>query len=129
MAVEAGAKFDVGGIELDRPFKIRRLGHFGVNVRDTQASLDFYTKLLGFRVSDTQDFGRILGMMAPDRVAGLGDGLGWFMRHGTDHHSFVIFPRPVYEAVAETRAGRPVFAPDNTINQITWQLGSMREVS
>src|SRR5919205_965198 len=43
------------------------------------------------------------------------------MRHGTDHHSFVIFPREALERLG--RGGGQV-----TINQITWQVGSLREV-
>src|SRR5438034_7782410 len=51
------AQFNVGGVRLARPFRIRRLGHFGVNVRDPEASRDFYCRLLGFRISDPLDFG------------------------------------------------------------------------
>jgi hypothetical protein len=36
-------EFEVGGVRLHRPFKIRRLGHFGVNVQDPEVSRDFYT--------------------------------------------------------------------------------------
>jgi len=44
-------KFDVGGVWLERPFKIRRLGHFGFNVLNMDAALRFYD--LGFRVART----------------------------------------------------------------------------
>ena len=50
-------EFDVGGVRLPRPFKLLRLGHFGVNVEDAEVSRDFYTRLIGFRVSDPIDFG------------------------------------------------------------------------
>ena len=36
----------VGGILYDRPFKIRRLNHFGISVEDTGASLAYYTELM-----------------------------------------------------------------------------------
>jgi glyoxalase/bleomycin resistance protein/dioxygenase superfamily protein len=42
-------KYDVGGVLLDRPFKIRRLGHFGYNVENVAGCLEFYCELLGFR--------------------------------------------------------------------------------
>jgi catechol-2,3-dioxygenase len=42
--------FEVGGVRLPRPFKLLRLGHFGVNVSDPEASLDFYTRLLGLQL-------------------------------------------------------------------------------
>jgi len=34
MAKKTNGKFDVGGVLLAQPFKIRRLGHFGLNVPD-----------------------------------------------------------------------------------------------
>ena len=49
-------EFDVGGVRLPRPFRIRRLGHFGVNVLDMEAARHFYCDLLGFRISDPIDF-------------------------------------------------------------------------
>jgi catechol 2,3-dioxygenase-like lactoylglutathione lyase family enzyme len=101
------ARFDVGGVMLDRPFKVRRLGHFGFNVADPDAGLHFYSDLLGFKLSDVID---------------RGDFKGYFTRYGGDHHAFVLFkdrPRPAdYQ-------GRE----DITINQITWQVGSMAEVA
>ena len=57
MATQLGDGFDVGGIRLDRPFKIRRLGHFGFNSRNMNAAMHFYRDLLGFQVTDTLDFG------------------------------------------------------------------------
>ena len=35
-------EFDVGGVRLPRPFKLLRLGHFGVNVMDVEAAREFY---------------------------------------------------------------------------------------
>jgi catechol 2,3-dioxygenase-like lactoylglutathione lyase family enzyme len=107
---------------LDRPFKIRRLGHFGFNVRSVTECMPFYTDLLGFSISDPIDFG---SRVEDENVrASLGDGIGYFMRHGTDHHSFVIFPKPVLDHLAGKTE------PDElTINQITWQVGSLREVT
>jgi hypothetical protein len=32
MAAKRNGRFDVGGVLLAQPFKIRRLGHFGLNV-------------------------------------------------------------------------------------------------
>ncbi len=117
-----GERFDVGGVLLDRPFKIRRLGHFGFDARDMQASLAFYADLLGFQVSDTLDFAKVYPK--PEELAGLGDSVGRFMRHGSDHHSFVLFPKRVRDAMLR---GSNVPA-DVTINQITWQVGSLSEV-
>lgn len=118
----AANKFNVGGIRLDRPFKIRRLGHFGFNVKDIEACSRFYIDLLGFNISDPLDFGR---RIEDDAVReGFDSTVGYFMRHGSDHHSFVLFPKPVLDYMG----GRST-RPDVTINQITWQVGSLREVT
>ncbi len=115
----------MGGILLRQPFKIRRLGHFGFNSDHLDECVHFYRDLLGFRVSDVMDFARIVPDPAP--FAGLGETRGYFMRYGTDHHAFVIFPRPVLEKLIEQASGRPP-RPGVTVNQITWQVGSLGEV-
>jgi len=118
----AQSKFNVGGVWLDRPFKIRRLGHFGFNVRDVKACARFYTDLMGFSISDPIDFGR---RIEDEEIRkGFDSTVGYFMRHGSDHHSFVVFPKPVLDHMGG-RSSRP----DVTINQITWQVGSLREVT
>jgi catechol 2,3-dioxygenase-like lactoylglutathione lyase family enzyme len=100
--ISVATKYNVGGILLDRPFKIRRLGHFGFNVTDLEKAHHFYSDLLGFRVSDEFQRG------------------GWFMRFGTDHHAFALFKKQPVEAAPDAR-------PDITINQITWQTQSLTE--
>jgi catechol 2,3-dioxygenase-like lactoylglutathione lyase family enzyme len=55
----------------------------------------------------------------------LGDPKGYFTRYGSDHHSFVIFNKRVREALDKRRK----FRPGITVNQITWQVGSMAEVA
>ncbi|NQU69554.1 MAG: VOC family protein [Rhodospirillales bacterium] len=115
-------KHDVGGLEMDRPFRIRRLGHFGFNVQDIAACMPFYTDLLGFSIADPIDFG---SRIEDEKIrAGFKDTTGYFMRHGSDHHSFVIFPKPVLDHLGGRSA-----RSDININQITWQVGSLREVS
>lgn len=114
-------QYNVGGIVLPRPFKVRRLGHFGFNALKVSESLAFYNALLGFKISDELDFSKNPNM--PEAVKALPDARGFFMRHGTDHHSFVLFNK----RVMDFRADR-TFRSDVTINQITWQVGSLREV-
>jgi len=104
-------KYDVGGLLLDRPFKVRRLGHFGFNVGDLEANQHFYRDLLGFRQSD---------VMADQE----GNPRGIFMRYGGDHHAFVLFKR-AQPGQSGPGAGGP---PEVTLNQITWQVGSLAEV-
>ncbi len=117
----AGESFDVGGVRLARPFRIRRLGHFGVNVMDMEAARRFYEGLLGFRISDQLDFS---SRFSEEQRARLGSCVGYFSRHGTEHHSFVFFPRRALDALHDAARERA----DITINQITWQAGSLGEV-
>lgn len=56
MATTTPQTYNVGGVMLQQPFKIRRLGHFGFNVSDMEKAVHFYRDLLGFRVSDVLDF-------------------------------------------------------------------------
>jgi catechol 2,3-dioxygenase-like lactoylglutathione lyase family enzyme len=116
------AMYNVGGVLFERPFKIRRLGHFGLNATRMEECVRFYTEELGFRISDKRDFGA--HAEHPEDLAGLGDPNGYFMRHGTDHHSFVLFNKRVREALAKGR----VFPPGVVVNQISWQVGSLAEV-
>lgn len=115
-------RFDVAGYRQERPFRIRRLGHVGLNCVAIEECLRFYRDTLGFRVSDRIDFSQ--RAENPESLRGLGDPSGYFMRHGTDHHSFVLFNKQVREALDTTRR----FGPGITVNQISWQVGSLREV-
>jgi len=120
MAVDVQTKkFDVGGVMLDRPFKIRRLGHFGFNVRNFEECVRFYNELLGFRKSDV--------LSGPSGVFGV------FMRHNSDHHSLLIErmhegPKKVPEHHTARPEGDGAGYEDVTINQVTWQVGSLKEV-
>jgi catechol 2,3-dioxygenase-like lactoylglutathione lyase family enzyme len=116
------AAFDVGGVLLARPFKALRLGHTGFNCLKMDECLRFYTEDLGFRISDRLDFSK--RAENPADLDGMGDPGGYFMRHGTDHHSFVIFNKRVREYLDKHRR----FAPGVTVNQISWQVGSLAQV-
>jgi catechol 2,3-dioxygenase-like lactoylglutathione lyase family enzyme len=118
--MSSDGKFNVGGVLLDQPFKIRRLGHFGFNLSNMEDGVRFYVDLLGFRISDVMDYSR--RAKDPAQVAGLGDPDGYFTRYGTDHHSMVLFPKRVRDALGRQER------PGVTINQITWQVGSLSEV-
>jgi len=113
--------FSVGGVLMPRPFKVRRLGHFGINVPDVEAALDFYCRLLGYKISDPIDFS---SRLPPEERGRHGSTIGYFLRHGTEHHSFVIFPSRFLHA------SNPHYAhhPELTTNQFTWQVGSLKEV-
>ena len=57
----ASQQYNVGGILLARPFKVRRLGHFGFNALKMAEGLHFYNALLGFKISDELDFAKVPG--------------------------------------------------------------------
>ncbi len=118
-------QYSVGGVMLDRPFKIRRLGHFGFNSDNMAAAVHFYRDLLGFWESDVLDFKRIPGL--EDKLAHIEDGRGYFFTHGSDHHAFVLFPRNVMDAFVAAGGGGGGQG-EVTINQITWQTGALAEV-
>ena len=113
--------YDIGGIRYPQPFKIRRLGHFGFNVADLQGGIDFYSKLLGFRITDVRDLKKIPGR--EEMAKRLEDGRIVFMSHNSDHHAFLLAHKSLGAIFGDDAA-----AKDITVNQITWQVGTMDEV-
>jgi catechol 2,3-dioxygenase-like lactoylglutathione lyase family enzyme len=109
-------QYEVGGVRLEQPFKVRRLGHVGLGFENLQASYDFYHDLLGFRISDTID------LSARADLTGLGDSRMYFTRCGSDHHTLVFLGRAVRGAVF------PVDDPMMDIQQISWQVDSLSEI-
>lgn len=118
--MNAAPKYDVGGYLLDRPFRIRRLGHFQYFARNLAKCVDFYTRILGFQITDALDLS--VRLPDPSRASEYGDLNLYFMRFGTDHHTFVISSPVLFEIMKRNLRERV------TIGQITWQVGSLREV-
>ena len=123
MARAGTGKFDVGGVLMDQPFKIRRLGHFGMNTQNQAAMIRFYTDALGFKIVDVRD--PFKGGPNPPEFAGMGDCKGYFTRYASDHHALVFYNHR-FRMAGDPDGKR--FWPGNTINQITWQVGSLHEV-
>ena len=59
------------------PFRIGKLGHVVLMVEDLERSVEFYTQLLGFRVSDAYAEEMVPGGMV-------------FLRFNTDHHGVAL---------------------------------------
>jgi len=116
-------KYDVGGVLLDRPFRIRRLGHFGINAIKMDEALHFYHSLLGFRIVDIRD-PYPDGRQIPDELKMHGNPKGYFFRYAHDHHAFVLYNHG-YRGATD-RLGR--WRRQITVNQITWQVGSLEEI-
>jgi catechol 2,3-dioxygenase-like lactoylglutathione lyase family enzyme len=112
--------YDVGGVRLERPFRVLRLGHFGFNVEDQERALRFYSDLLGLPVTDTRNFGELQGITSPTGQ----DPNGYFLRVSADHHSVVLFPRWTVAA-----SPRPKHPGTDWISHMAWQVGTLREVA
>jgi catechol 2,3-dioxygenase-like lactoylglutathione lyase family enzyme len=67
------------------PIQVRKLGHLVYEVSDVERSTAFWTEIMGFTVSDRNEFGMV------------------FLRSASDHHSIALVPtkkpaRPPAEA-------------------------------
>ncbi|MFT3728104.1 MAG: VOC family protein [Terricaulis sp.] len=102
--------YDVGGVRFARPFHIQRLGHIGLSQTDLEACTDFWVDNLGFRKTDA--------LQPP----GIPRPLGWFTTYGADHHALVQI-----DALLEQ--GGPHYARGITVNQISFQVGTLKEVA
>lgn len=113
--------YDVEGIRFPRPFRIRRFGHFGINLASIDGGLDFYGRLLGFDMTDLPEIrklappGAIPDWVLDDRVP--------FLTHNTDHHSMIIAHPSAGPFIGDESSG-----PEFTLSHFTWQVGSLREV-
>jgi catechol 2,3-dioxygenase-like lactoylglutathione lyase family enzyme len=117
---QIGRGYDVGGVRLERPFRVLRLGHFGFNVADQEKALRFYSDLLGLPVTDTVNFGEQFKVTSPTGQ----DPNGYFLRVGADHHSVVLFPHWAFAASGQPKRDGTVW-----ISHIAWQVGTLREVA
>jgi catechol 2,3-dioxygenase-like lactoylglutathione lyase family enzyme len=117
---QIGRGYDVGGVQLERPFRVLRLGHFGFNVADQEKALRFYSDLLGLAVTDTVNFGEQFKVTSPTGQ----DPNGYFLRVGADHHSVVLFPHWAFAASGQPKRDGTVW-----ISHIAWQVGTLREVT
>ena len=115
------ASYDIGGVRYPQPFKIRRLGHFGFNVPDLEAGIDFYARLLGFRITDTRDFSKVPGR--EEMAKRMQDPRIVFMSHNSDHHAFLLAHKSLGAIFGDDAVSKDV-----TVNQITWQVGTLDEV-
>lgn len=59
------------------PFELRKLGHVVIRVSDLQRSVEFYTQVLGLRVSDVYPEDMMAGGMV-------------FLRYDADHHGVAL---------------------------------------
>jgi len=67
---------------MTHPIRVSKIGHVGLYCRELARMVDFYTRVLGFAVSDVNEKGMT------------------FLRFGADHHSLVLAPAPEGKAPA-----------------------------
>ena len=113
---KVGEEFDVGGVRLARPFKLLRLGHFGVNVADPRRRAILLPPAR-FRVSDRSTSVRRAGGARQARPRG---------RYFTGTRR----PSRWCSSRAGDGAGQSAYRkyPELTVNQMDWQVSSLREV-
>jgi len=85
------------------PFRIGKIGHVVLNVRDVERSVRFYTQVLGFEISDLYPEDMVPGGMA-------------FLRCNPDHHGIALVG-----SLTETN-------PNAELNHIAFEVGSLDEV-
>jgi catechol 2,3-dioxygenase-like lactoylglutathione lyase family enzyme len=116
--------YEVGGVRMARPFKIRRFGHFGFNVEDLDEAVTFYTDELGFRVTDDMDlFDMLDGPALEFARTVVTNPRMLFTSNSSDHHAVLLAHKSF-----GTLFGNDAVAKDNTVSQITWQVGTLDEV-
>src|SRR5580658_1371792 len=57
------------------PIKVKKMGHFVYEVADVARSVKFWTEVMGFQVTESNEVGIT------------------FLRYGADHHGIGLFPR------------------------------------
>jgi catechol 2,3-dioxygenase-like lactoylglutathione lyase family enzyme len=124
MSAEAATGYEVGGVRMCRPFKIRRFGHFGFNLEHLDEAIPFYTDELGFRVTDDMNlFDMLEGRVLEYARTVITNPRMLFTSNSSDHHA-VLLAHKTFGTVI----GNDAIAKDNTVSQITWQVGTLDEV-
>jgi len=92
-------------------FQIRKIGHVVLNVTDLERSVDFYTQVLGMKVSD-----RYPDSMVPGGFV--------FMRFATDHHGVALVG-----GAKKSEGGRgTTMTGGGGLNHFAFEVGSLDEV-
>src|SRR5262245_4530657 len=79
-AVMSKQQFEVGGVLYDRPFKIRRLNHFGITLDDVPGAVPFVRDVLGFQTSEELD---LRSLVPAEWLEGVADPRLYFFRHNS----------------------------------------------
>jgi catechol 2,3-dioxygenase-like lactoylglutathione lyase family enzyme len=88
--------------DTSQPFQLRKIGHVVLNVTDLDASVRFYTDVLGLEVSDRYPDSMVSGGMV-------------FLRYNTDHHGIAL-------------VGGARTAASSSLNHFAFEVGTVDEV-
>jgi len=91
----------------DLPFRLTKIGHVVLMAGDLRRSVDFYTGVLGFRVSDVYPETMMKGRMV-------------FMRCNADHHGVAL--------VGAAPAGSSGTSPQHELHHLAFEVGTLDEV-
>jgi catechol 2,3-dioxygenase-like lactoylglutathione lyase family enzyme len=97
--------YDVGGVQLARPFRITGIGPLGLYVNDPDAEVRFYTEKMGFIITE--------------RVSCLGETVHYLRANG-EHHSLALYPMPLKERLG--------MAAQSTCAVLGFQVGSYQQL-
>ena len=86
--------------EQGSPIRVKKIGHLVYEVADVDRSVKFWTEMLGFKVSDRNEFGMV------------------FLRTNSDHHSIAIM-----KGKGDARRDQGL-----RIDHLAFELGSMAEL-
>jgi catechol 2,3-dioxygenase len=90
------------------PYELRKIGHVVLNVTDLEASVRFYTEVLGLQVSDRYPDSMVPGGMV-------------FMRCNTDHHGVALVGgAPKLEGTTLNHFAFEVGTPDEVFRARAW---------
>ena len=84
------------------PIKVTKLGHVVFTVRDIERTTRFWTEIMGFQVSDRNEYGMV------------------FLRGGSDHHTIALVPAKTKDELPQD--GRPGF------HHCALEVGSVSEL-
>ena len=104
-------KFNVGGVLLNQPFKIRRLGHFGFNLVEHGRRHAISTVTCSVSVFPTSWITRGAPKI-PRKSPASAITNGYFTRYGNDHHAMVLFLTSVRGCLGAPGATRHHREPD-----------------
>ncbi|QIL79416.1 extradiol dioxygenase [Diaphorobacter sp. HDW4A] len=103
--------YNVGGVELPRPFQLVRLGHLGLWDPKIERCQSTFVDLLGLRYTD-------------DVRVPTGEVIGFFTTCNTDHHALIAMDPTNTDPLRKA-----YFDAGITLNQLSFQVNSLQEIN